>query len=450
MNLLKDRVRQINFHDAKKGPVVYWMSRDQRVNENWALIYAAALASQLKSPVFVAFCLAPDFLGAGQRQYRFMLRGLKEVYHNLSEKGIPFFLLDGNPPDVLPVFLKEQQAGALIADFDPLKIKRAWKSGVCKKINMAFHEVDAHNIVPCWRGSDKKEYGAYTLRPKLDKLLPYYLEDYTSLITDQSIHNPVKWDKIIDENNMYSSVPEVKSIKPGESASKKKLSSFINNNLGKYHLKKNDPNKNAASGLSPYLHFGHISSQAVALRVLKSGAPEDAQKSFLEEVIIRKELADNFCFYEKDYDSVKGFPNWGRRTLSAHSGDSREYIYTYKEFENGSTHDPLWNAAQMEMIKTGTMHGYMRMYWAKKILEWSRSPEAAIKTAIRLNDRYQLDGRDPNGYTGIAWSIGGLHDRAWPERGIFGKIRFMNYEGCRRKFDVDEYIDRVNKIAPPV
>jgi len=228
-------------------------------------------------------------------------------------------------------------------------------------------------------------------------------------------------------------VGKVDWIQPGEKAARRALRRFKAKE-DDYAALSNDPNADALSGLSPYLHFGQISAQRVAL--------ETGSEEFLEELIVRRELSDNFCFYEKDYDSIACFPDWARKTLFEHAGDRREYIYSAEEFESAATHDPLWNAAQKQMTETGKMHSYLRMYWAKKILEWSRSPEEAVETAIYLNDRYELDGRDPNGYAGIAWSIGGVHDRAWGERKVFGKIRYMSYRGSRSKFDVDEFVSR--------
>ncbi|RMD48713.1 MAG: hypothetical protein D6830_06350 [Ignavibacteria bacterium] len=195
---------------------------------------------------------------------------------------------------------------------------------------------------------------------------------------------------------------------------------------------------NATSNMSPHLHFGNISAQRMAF--VLAGTDDENHSSYLEELIIRRELSDNYVYYNSNYDNFKGFPNWARRTLDYHRNDEREYLYTLVEFENGATHEELWNAAQKELVSTGKIHGYMRMYWAKKILEWSDSPEEAQRIAIYLNDKYGLDGVDPNGYTGIAWSVGGVHDRAWSERPVFGKVRYMNYNGCKRKFNVEKYI----------
>jgi deoxyribodipyrimidine photo-lyase len=234
---------------------------------------------------------------------------------------------------------------------------------------------------------------------------------------------------------------------PGEGAAMTMLERFLMTRLANYAQDKNDPALNATSALSPYLHFGHLSAQRAALEILKNFPRSPGNDAFLEELIVRRELADNFCYYNPQYDSLNGIKAWARKSLNEHRNDRREYLYTEDQFESAGTHDMLWNAAQSEMMKAGRMHGYMRMYWAKKILEWSHSPEEALKTALYLNDKYQLDGRDPNGYTGCIWSIGGVHDRAWAERNVFGKIRFMNRNGCERKFDVRKYINAVDQIV---
>jgi deoxyribodipyrimidine photo-lyase len=242
------------------------------------------------------------------------------------------------------------------------------------------------------------------------------------------------------------SVSEVVWIRSGEREAHRALIKFIKHKLSLYQELRNDPAMDGQSNLCPYLHFGQLSAQRIALEVMKADAAKEVKDAFLEELIVRRELSDNFCFYNHDYDSFAGFPDWAKKTLDKHRKDLRAYIYSREQFENGETHDGLWNAAQMEMVKRGKMHGYMRMYWAKKILEWTPSPEIAIETAIYLNDKYELDGRDPNGYTGIAWSMGGVHDRAWNERNVFGKVRFMSYNGCKSKFDIKRYIERINSL----
>jgi deoxyribodipyrimidine photo-lyase len=443
MSILEKRARQLNEVEIKSGPVVYWLSRDQRTKDNWALLAAQELALSRKAPVIVVFTLANSFLGATYRQYSFMLDGLKELEESLASKNIPFVILVGDPVELVAKFIKREKVGTLINDFSPLKISRTWKRQVASKVGCAFFEVDAHNIVPVWLASPKQEFGAYTIRPKIKKLLPEFLISFPSLkkhpySINLKINNEYK--KIIKALNIDYGVGKVDAFLSGEKEAHKAMKKFLEKRLVGYNLNRNNPVINAQSKLSPYLHFGQLSAQALALEVQKAKSPPEDREAFLEELIIRRELADNFCLYNQNYDHPEAFPDWAKKSIKKHAGDRREYLYNLKELELAKTHDNLWNAAQQEMLKTGKMHGYMRMYWAKKILEWTSDVETAMEIAIYLNDKYELDGRDPNGYAGIAWSIGGIHDRAWFERPIFGQIRYMNENGCRRKFKVDEYI----------
>jgi deoxyribodipyrimidine photo-lyase len=445
-----ERARKLNDLQYSGGAVVYWMSRDQRAFDNWALTYARELAVRFQTSLAVVFCLAPGFLGATSRQYDFMIKGLKSVESDLDKLKIPFFVRSGNPTAEIMEFTTEAGVGALVTDFSPLKIKRKWTDAVVKKLRIPFFEVDAHNIVPCWSASPKQEYAAYTIRPRLSRQIDIFLDRFPSL-KRQAGRFPLEkastnWDKIEKTIDVNRSVKPIDWCQAGYGTGMRRLREFLRVGLVRYADKRNDPLEKAQSDLSPYLHFGQISAQRVALEVLKSKVPEASKRAFMEELVVRRELSDNLCYYNSNYDSFDGFPEWARKTLNDHRKDKREYVYPLTQLERGRTHDDLWNAAQSEMVLAGKMHGYLRMYWAKKILEWSRSPEEALHSAIYLNDRYQLDGRDPNGYAGIAWSIGGVHDRPWPERKIFGKIRYMSYEGCRRKFDVDSYINRIREL----
>jgi deoxyribodipyrimidine photo-lyase len=441
------RIRILKEGIRKPGPIAYWMSRDQRVSDNWALIFTRELAIKYKQPPVVVFCLVNDFLEATEKHYNFMLRGLNEVGNRLKEKNISFFILKGLPEKEIPEFIARYNIGTLVSDFDPLKIKRKWKKNLAKKINIPFYEVDAHNIVPCRVASGKQEYGAYTIRPKISRLLPEYLDRFSSIevnkIKWKGPEPVVNWSKITGDSRYVNKNFKSNKIIPGENEAKKVLKRFMDNKINTYNNYRNDPTKDNISCLSPYIHFGHISAQRVALEVLDSNIAEENKNSFLDELIIRRELSDNYCFYNSNYDSFSGFPGWAQETLNNHRLDRREYIYSPEEFEEARTHDKLWNAAQLETIIKGKMHSYMRMYWAKKILEWSESPEEAQDIAIYLNNKYELDGRDPNGYTGIAWSMGGVHDRAWKERPVFGKIRYMSYGGSKSKFDVNLYIKSI-------
>ncbi len=448
----KRRVRLLRNGELIKNPVVLWMSRDQRTKDNWALLFAQEIAINKAVPLAVVFCLAPKFLNATIRQYSFMIKGLQEVEKTLKKKNIPFFLLKGNPDEEIPAFIKRHKIGALVSDFNPLNISKAWKEDVSKNIDIPFYEVDTHNIIPCWIASNKQEYSARTLRPKIHLLLPGFLKDFPSLKTHPYDWNKkvekTDWDECLKNLDVDRTINEVEWIKPGEKAAFNALKEFINNRFNFYFKQRNDPSVDGQSDLSPYIHFGHISSQRIALEALKSSVEQNSKKAFLEELIVRKELSDNFCLYNKNYDNFEGFPEWAKKTLNEHVKDKRTYIYTLEQYENALTHDELWNAAQTEMVKRGKMHGYMRMYWAKKILEWTESPEKAMEIAIYLNDKYELDGRDPNGYAGIAWSIGGVHDRAWNERPVFGKIRYMSYNGCKTKFDIKRYANKVRSYIP--
>lgn len=442
-----NRIRLLQDGDTTNGPVIYWMSRDQRVHDNWALLFAQQLALEKKKPLVVIFNLVPDFLEAAIRQYGFMLKGLKEIEEELANYHIPFFLLTGKPEIEISKFLIESNASILISDFDPLKIKRIWKREIAKKISIPFYEVDAHNIVPCLFVSDKLEFAAHTIRPKINKALIEFLDEFPPLQKmkqNEFASDKIDWSNVHKSLNINRDVKEVDWIIPGQSAGLKVLEVFLQNKFDQYNELRNDPTKDGQSNLSPYLHFGHLSAQRIALETQRLNGNKDSEKSFLEELIVRRELSDNFCYFNPKYDSFEGFHNWAKTTLNEHRKDEREFVYTLKEFEQAKTHEDLWNAAQLEMITNGKMHGYMRMYWAKKILEWSKSPEEALKIAIDLNDKYELDGRDPNGYTGIAWSIGGVHDRPWFERAVFGKIRYMNRSGAKNKFDIEAYIKKFN------
>lgn len=438
------RVLQLNNQEQEfEGPVVYWMSRDQRVYGNWALLYAQEIAEKNKSPLIVIFCLNPSFLGATLRQYDFMLGGLKEVEKNLHEKNISFTILEGSPDDKLPDYIKKHGISTLITDFSPLRISRKWKKNISNEINIPFYEVDAHNIVPCFVASNKQEFAAKTIRPKITKLLDEYLIPYPEVKTNRFSEaklSSIDWDSLFKKLLVDKEVKPVDWIQPGYKHAKIFLNKFIRNKLNDYGELRNNPNFDSLSNMSPFLHYGQISSQEVALEVM-SGTNKKTYDIYLEELIVRKELSDNYCYFNENYDNFNGFPNWAQKSLNEHRHDIRDYVYSKHTFENATTHDKLWNAAQLQMVNTGKMHGFMRMYWAKKILEWTKNPESAQEIAIYLNDKYELDGRDPSGYTGIAWSIGGVHDRAWFTRNVFGKVRFMNDKGCERKFDVKEYIN---------
>jgi deoxyribodipyrimidine photo-lyase len=424
------------------GPTIYWMSRDQRLEDNWALFHAWVRAREAGRPMGVVFCLSPRYSLAGPRHYHFMIHGLQEMVAKAQDMGMPFFILRGDPVRTLPPFLEEWKVSLAVTDFDPLREKGQWREAVMERSECGFEEVDAHNIVPCWQASPKQEFSAATFRPKIRLHLPEHLP-----------HLPPRpgkfphWPGEVPNADLDSAFKEL-GDRPddrwvgGEAEAQRVMRRFANSGLQGYASQRNDPNLNAQSGLSPYLHFGMVSAQRVAVEVDASSTSPSDKDAFLEELIVRRELSDNFCHYNPLYDSIEGFPAWSRVSLREHLDDRREHLYTLEELEAGRTHDPLWNSAQVQMVREGKMHGWLRMYWAKKILEWTEGPDQALRTVNELNDRYEMDGRDPNGYVGAAWSIGGVHDRAWGERPIFGKVRYMNLNGARRKFDVDLFVSR--------
>lgn len=462
------RVRRLNNNKGAGrahtgGPIIYWMSRDQRVEDNWALLYACEQAKKANAPVAVVFNLVPEYLNAGARQFGFMLRGLRQMEPKLKALNIKFFLLQGNPTETIPKLVNESEASLLVVDYSPLRLGRTWRSEVAEKLGdkCPVHEVDTHNIVPVWEASNKREYAARTIRPKINAKLPQFLTefpkvpvqrvDWKSIACQSPKQEEIDWDGLLEDVlKRGAHVPEVTWCKPGEEAGWQALSAFLSKaRLSKYATGRNNPSlPDALSGLSPYFHFGQLAPQRAALEASKLKAQHKASvEGFLEEMIVRRELSDNYCHYVPNYDSLDAAYDWARDTLNAHRNDKREFLYSREEFEKGKTHDPLWNAAQLEMTATGKMHGYIRMYWAKKILEWTASPEEAIEISIWLNDKWELDGRDPNGYVGCMWSVAGIHDQGWTERPIFGKIRYMNYAGCKRKFDVEKYCARVSALV---
>uniref|UniRef100_A0A1D1ZTS8 Deoxyribodipyrimidine photo-lyase n=2 Tax=Auxenochlorella protothecoides TaxID=3075 RepID=A0A1D1ZTS8_AUXPR len=449
------RVRELRSGEQGPGPVLYWMTRDQRSKDNWALLHAVDLAAKKGVPVAVVFNLVTAYMHAGARQFGFMVRGLQHLEQSLGKLHIPFFLLKGDPVENIPRIVRDAGAGALITDFGPLRLGRQWRAGVVEKISIPFYEVDAHNVVPVWIASDKRESAARTIRPKITRLLPEFLVEYPELRAQTvgwtGMPPPrVDWDGILEEVvERGRAVPEITWCTPGEDAAWQALCGkggfLTDQRLKKYKSFRNDPAiPEALSGLSPFIHFGQLSAQRAALEARKHrGKHKESVDCFLEELIIRRELADNFCHYEPEYDNHKAAANWALESLKLHQKDKREFTYTEEEWEKGKTHDKLWNASQLELIYGGKMHGFMRMYWAKKILEWSNSAEEALKLALYLNDKYEIDGRDPNGVVGCMWAIYGIHDQGWTERAVFGKIRYMNYNGCKRKFDIEKYIARV-------
>lgn len=436
------RIQSLNKNHPKKGEyVLYWMQASQRTEHNHALEFAIEQANQRKQPLIVYFGLTDAFPEANERHYYFMLEGLKEVQQALHSRGIRFIIDRASPEIGVVTFAK--RASLTVCDRGYLKIQKQWHQYVAENIDCLLLQVESDVTVPIETASNKEEYSAATLRRKILRMLYEYfvpLSEETPKI-DSSKLEFESYDisdiaKVVSTLNIDHSVKPVASFHGGTKEAKKQLEDFINKKLSRYDELRNDPNEDSLSNLSPYLHFGQISSLFVALQVSRYNGP--GKEAFLEELVIRRELSMNFIHYNLKYDSFAGLPDWAIRTLVEHEGDPREYVYSLNELENAQTHDPYWNAAQKEMVITGKMHGYMRMYWGKKIIEWTAHPEEAFSIALYLNNKYELDGRDPNGFTGVAWCFG-KHDRPWPGRHIFGNVRYMSAEGLKHKFDAGKY-----------
>ncbi len=428
------------------------MQRAQRGVDNPALDIAIAAANELQRPVAVFFGLHPKYPNANLRHYAFLVEGLAETKRKIEARGAVFIFRPYPNHDLLR-FCAEVKPCLVVGDENPLREPEKWRQSAARKLSVPFWTVDADVVVPS-KFFPKEEYAARTMRPKLHRLLPMFLQPpsnskarYRWTEGNQPVSQEITPVRLLAELPLDRNTAPVRQYKGGTAAGMRLLRRFLNERLPAYDTARNQPQVAGTSELSAYLHFGHLSPLTIALAVDAADAPAAAKAAFIEELIVRREVAINFVARNPNYDQLAGCPAWGQRTLAAHASDERLFNYTEAQLEAAETHDPLWNAAQSEMVSTGRMHGYLRMYWAKKILEWTTTPAEAFEIAVRLNDRYELDGRDPNGYTGIAWAIGGKHDRPWgPQREVFGLIRYMTAQGCARKFDVQAYIERVNKF----
>jgi deoxyribodipyrimidine photo-lyase len=428
------------------------MQRAQRAVDNPALNVAIEAANALRQPVVTFVGLTPFYPNANLRSYTFFVQGLPEIRAGLLKKNTGFVQRRW-PEHELDRFCGQVHPCMVVGDENPLREPEQWRKVAAGHLRVPFWTVDADVIVPSAR-LEKEQYAARTIRPRIHALLDEFLVppgNPAARITWQppkGLESLAATDDLLSGFPIDASVQPVSSFPGGTRAGLNALKRFVEERLAGYDSRRNRPDLDGTSRLSPYLHFGHIGPHTVAMAVKHAEAPAPDRAAFLEQLIVRRELAINFVKFNAHYDRVPGMEPWARRTLEEHHRDERAHLYTAKQLEDADTHDPLWNAAQQQMMISGWMHGYLRMYWAKKILEWTRSPEEAFEIAVRLNDRYELDGRDPNGYAGIAWALGGKHDRAWgPERSVYGKIRYMSYASTSRKFDSKGYIERVKRLA---
>jgi deoxyribodipyrimidine photo-lyase len=431
------------------------MQRAQRAEDNAALNLAVRFGDELGLPVAVFFGLTPSYPGANLRHYQFMLEGLAETQTRLEKRGTPLVMRMVSPEIGVVEAARALKAAVVIGDENPVRIGHEWRQSAARDLTVPFHTVDADVICPTAL-FPKEEFAARTIRPKIHKVLPQWL---VPLPNPKPKHRwkapPTLPGMVADPLSVLPGLKIDRSVGAvskwyagGASRAEAALKRFLNDRLAGYAEQRNRPEVPGTSELSAYLHFGQIGIHAVATSVADAKKADakltETADAYLEELIVRRELAINFCLRNPDYDRLSGCPEWALKSLAKHASDKRKYVYTIEQLEAGKTHDELWNAGQLEMNKTGRMHGYLRMYWAKKILEWTASPEEAFEACMGLNDKLFLCGRDPNGWASVAWAIGGRHDRPWaPERPIFGMVRYMSFDSTSRKFDWKGYAKRV-------
>ncbi len=447
---LRVTVRRGGEPDASGKCVVYWMQRSHRAVDNPALDVAVRLGNELGKPVVVFFAPVPFYPGANQRNLHFLLLGVPDIAERLARRGVGFCFRP-YPEHSLLKFCEQVRSAMVVGDENPLREPEEWRQRVSDRLRIPFWTVDADVIVPS-RRLEKEHYAARTIRPRLLGLLPRFLKApentkaRVAWIPPGGLQSQSWEDDFTRDWTLDRTVSAVNAWRGGTTEAMRHLGEFVQSKLAAYPQVRNRPETDGTSRLSPYLHFGHLGPHTVAIAIRDSDAPETAKQSFLEQLIVRRELAINFVRFNSLYDSVECMEPWADRSFAQHSSDKRPILYSLEQLDNAETHDPLWNAAQKQMVLTGWMHNYLRMYWAKKILEWSPSVASAYQRAIWLNDRYELDGRDPNGYAGIAWAILGKHDRPWFDRPVFGQVRYMSLASTGRKFDAKRYIAAVERM----
>lgn len=460
--------------------VLYWMQQAQRVAYNAALTQAIRLANDANLPLVVLFILSDQVPDANERHYYFMMQGLYETAKQVNELGADFCFSCGDPVERVTQYASH--ALAVVADSGYLHYQRQWRTELGRRLALlgcAYWEWETEPLIPVTLASNKEEYSAATLRRKLLKLLPAVsLTDTVpacriAQLSNEHFANGVYrvgtesftslWKWVSSQARFDATVSPITTVYGGVSEARKLLAEFIQHKLDVYDAQRSNPAVDMASGLSPYLHFGQISAMEIvqqAMQHYRAGIEElclwlgdrkDLQPhpanlaSFTEELIVRRELSFNFCHYNAQYDSFSCLPDWAKRTLQEHERDKREEQYSLDRMEQCATNDIYWNAAQREMMASGRMHNYMRMYWGKRVIAWCQAPEEAYRILLYLNNKYELDGRDPNAFAGVAWCFG-KHDRPWQTREIYGMVRYMNASGLTRKFDMAAYLSR---IQPP-
>lgn len=447
--------RIVELNDAPEQPgdyVLYWMQQSQRAQFNPALEFAVAQANRLALPVVVGFGLTDDYPEANARHYAFMLEGLAETAAAVEARGLRFVARRGEPDDV--AIALAQRAALVVCDCGYLRPQKTWRKRVAAAAGRRVVQVEGDVVVPVAVASAKHEIAARTLRPKLARLRDEYL---TPLAKERvrvragslDVRSDVDFGNVVAllrTLRIDHGIAAVRGLRGGYREARRRLRTFVSRHLERYVADRAHPGDPHVSTMSPYLHFGQISPVEIALAIRDASADASDRDTYLEELIVRRELSMNFVGTTRNYDRYDCLPDWAQRTLDAHRRDPRPYVYTQDELARAATHDPYWNAAMVELLLTGFMHNYMRMYWGKKVLEWSASPEEGYAALLNLNNRYFIDGRDANSYANVGW-VFGLHDRPWPERAIFGNVRYMNAAGLERKTDIRAYVERIAALT---
>lgn len=451
------RERDLNDAPVRQdgATVVYWMQQAQRAEDNHALEYAIHEANALRLPVIVIFVLVPDYPWANARHYTFMLQGLRETAARLRQRGLGWTTRIGDPTVEIPKAVKQLRAAILVTDRGYLHHLWQWRQRIAAALPIRMTEVDTDCAIPC-TVFGKEEYAAYTFRTKYRPLLSAYLHP----VLHHRLHHaaPADLRHAFDVDDLPATLARLGTdmrVAPsisylgGSTEARRKLDEFLQYRLATYADVRSDAAANTGSHLSPYLHYGQISPLRVALDVLAHGeASSDLHmQSYLDELLVRRELSINYAWHNIHYATPAGWPDWARTSLDAHRNDPRPVLYSREQLALGETGDRVWNAAQKELLASGEIHNYPRMLWAKKLLEWTATPEEAWEIGAWMNDWFALDGRDASGYTNVAWCIGGKHDRPWPERPIYGKVRYMSTDRAHHHFSVKGYFARVNSLC---
>ncbi|MEJ7839040.1 MAG: deoxyribodipyrimidine photo-lyase, partial [Thermomicrobiales bacterium] len=427
--------------------VLLWVQRTKRAHDNPARNVAIELANDLDLPLIAVFCLADDYPEATLRSYQFMTEGLDELADAFADQHIGWILETGNPAERISAVADSERAAIVVTDLDPMHSGRRWRNELTERLDVPFIQVDSDVVVPT-SFLEKQEYAARTIRPKLQR----HYEQFLSKEPEQRVRHTShlrRGGSAVDAVaglKIDMSVPPAPDLKGGYRQASKRLDLFIEQRFGVYDKARQRADIDAGTGLSPWLHFGQIGPVEIALAAIDTKGSQAAIDSFLDELIVQRELAINFTMFQPEYDKFSGLPEWARESLARHEDDPRPETYSRSQFEEAKTHDPLWNAAQRQMVQEGWMPNRLRMYWAKQILLWSSSAQRAWSTAIYLNNRYFVDGRDANSFTNVGWCIGGLHDRPFgPERPITGLVRPMGMGAMKRTFDVQAYIRKIDE-----